>query len=38
MWGKPGSMSAQILGVRFDDGSIWGSMGSMIDTSQGWIR
>ncbi len=38
MWGTPDAMTAQILGVQFDDGSVWGTLDSTIDTRQGWIR
>jgi hypothetical protein len=38
MRGKPEAMMVQVLGVRFADGSTWGSLDSTIDTRQGWIR
>jgi len=37
MWGKPQDMTVQILGVRFDDGSIWGTMDSRIDARDAWV-
>ena len=38
MWGTPEAMTVQVLGVTFADGDIWGSVDSMIDTREGWIR
>ncbi len=38
MWGAPDVMTVQVLGVRFEDGTHWGSLGSTIDTRQRWIR
>jgi hypothetical protein len=38
MWGRPETMTVQVLGVQFADGGIWGSMDSMIDTREDWIR
>ena len=37
MTGRPETMTVQLLGVRFDDGSVWGSMDSRIDTREEWI-
>ncbi len=37
-WGTPEAMKVQILGVRFSDGSVWGTLDSTIDTRQVWIR
>jgi hypothetical protein len=37
MWGKPQDMAVQILGVRFEDGSIWGTMDSRIDARDAWV-
>ncbi|HEV8481314.1 MAG TPA: M56 family metallopeptidase [Candidatus Eisenbacteria bacterium] len=38
MWGRAEKMKVQILGVKFADGSAWGSLDSTIDTRQDWIR
>jgi hypothetical protein len=36
MLGTPVNMHVQILGVVFDDQSIWGSMNSSISTRDWW--
>ncbi|HYP29676.1 MAG TPA: M56 family metallopeptidase [Blastocatellia bacterium] len=35
--GRPGSMKVQVIGVQFEDGSVWGSMDSRIDTRDNWV-
>jgi len=35
--GRPEAMTVQLLGVRFDDGSVWGTMDSRINTRDRWV-
>jgi hypothetical protein len=37
IWGDPAAMTVQLLGVRFEDGSVWGTMDSQIDTRDAWV-
>ncbi len=37
MSGSAREMKVQVLGVRFEDGSVWGSLDSRIDTRQTWL-
>ena len=37
MWGSPKDMTVQVLGVRFDDGSTWGTLDSRIDARDAWV-
>jgi beta-lactamase regulating signal transducer with metallopeptidase domain len=37
MWGKPEAMTVQVLGVRFEDSSTWGTLDSTIDTRDGYL-
>jgi hypothetical protein len=36
--GRPEDMRVQLLGVRFADGSTWGTLDSWIDARDEWIR
>ncbi len=36
--GKATDMRVQIIGVEFEDGSVWGSMNSRINTREEWIE
>jgi beta-lactamase regulating signal transducer with metallopeptidase domain len=36
--GSAASMKVQVIGVRFEDGSLWGSMTSRINTRDIWIE
>jgi beta-lactamase regulating signal transducer with metallopeptidase domain len=38
MKGNAREMTVQIIGVKFEDGSVWGSLDSTIDTRQQWIE
>jgi hypothetical protein len=35
--GRPEDMRVQLLGVRFADGSTWGTLDSWIDARDEWI-
>jgi hypothetical protein len=37
IWGKPAAMTVQLLGARFADGSVWGTMDSRIDSRDPWV-
>lgn len=37
MWGTPAAMTVQLLGVRFADGSTWGTLDSTIDARDAWV-
>ena len=37
MWGSPKDMTVQVLGVRFDDGTTWGTLDSRIDARDVWV-
>lgn len=37
MWGRAKDMTVQLLGVRFADGSTWGTLDSRIDASDAWV-
>jgi beta-lactamase regulating signal transducer with metallopeptidase domain len=36
-WGRAADMTVQVVGVDFDDGSVWGSMDSLIDARDPWV-
>jgi hypothetical protein len=36
-WGRAADMTVQVVGVHFDDGSVWGSMDSLIDARDPWV-
>lgn len=38
MAGRPENMHVQVLGVEFEDGRVWGSMDSWIDSRQLWVK
>ena len=37
IWGEPAAMTVQLLGARFADGSVWGTLDSRIDTRDAWV-
>ena len=37
VWGEAEEMTVQLLGVRFADGSTWGTMDSTIDARDRWV-
>jgi len=36
-WGRAADMTVQVVGARFEDGTVWGSMDSLIDARDAWI-
>jgi hypothetical protein len=36
-WGRPEDMKVQLLGVRFSDGTVWGTLDSTIDARDTWV-
>jgi len=37
MQGRAEAMTAQVVGVRFENGEVWGSMDSLIDARDAWV-
>lgn len=36
-WGRPQDMTVQLLGVRFSDRTVWGTLDSSIDARDAWV-
>ena len=38
MQGRPEDMHVQVLGVKFEDGKVWGSMNAQVDAREMWVN